>query len=125
MNTTRHSLLIRIKDPRDTAAWAQFHDLYAPLLYRYARARELSREDADDVRSTCYEAIVAQIKEFEYDKSRGGFKAWLQTLVYRRVVDLLRKRHEGRADTDQLRDLPDDAPGPDEVWDHQWKNQHL
>ena len=125
MTTTRASLLIRIKDPRDTAAWAQFYDLYAPLLYKYARARGLSREDAEDIRATCYETIVAKIKEFQYDKAKGGFKAWLRTLVSRRVIDLLRKRREKHADSGQLRELADESPGPDELWEVQWKNHHL
>jgi len=77
MPTTRASLIARIKDPRDTEAWARFYDLYAPLIYRYARSRGLGREDADGVRSKCYQAVVEQIKTFDYDKARGGFKAWL------------------------------------------------
>ena len=62
MNTTRASLLIRIKDPDANEAWSQFHDLYAPLIYRYARRRGLNRHEAEDVRSECYEAIVATLR---------------------------------------------------------------
>lgn len=125
MDTTRASLLIRIKNARDTLAWSEFHDLYAPLLYRYARARGLSHEDAEDVRSTCYESIVRQIPHFDYDKQKGGFKAWLRTMVNRRVVDLLRKRREVRADTRELAELPADSSTPDELWEQHWKQQHL
>lgn len=125
MPTTRASLLIRIKDPRDTEAWAQFHDLYAPLIYRYARERGLGREDAEDVRSKCYEAIVRQIKTFDYEKAKGGFKAWLRTIVNRRVVDLSRKRRPQQAKSTQMRQLSSDEPQPDEIWEEQWKLQHL
>ena len=41
------------------------------------------------------------------------------------MVDLLRKRREKRADSGQLRELADELPGPDELWEVQWKNQHL
>ncbi len=44
--STRISLLKRVKDPDDAAAWREFHALYAPLLFRYARARALAL-DAD------------------------------------------------------------------------------
>lgn len=125
MDTTRTSLLIRIKDPRNTQAWAEFHELYAPLLYRYARARGLSHEDAEDVRSTCYEAIVRQMPYFDYDKQKGGFKAWLRTLVNRRVVDLLRKHRESPADMRELEQLPAHEPAADEQWEKHWKQQHL
>ena len=125
MDTTRPSLLIRIKDPRDAAAWEEFHALYAPLLYRYARARGLNHDDAEDVRASCYESIVRQIRSFEYDKRKGGFKAWLRTLVNRRVVDWLRKRRDEQAGSQQLAELPDREPPPDELWEQHWKEQHL
>ena len=34
---TRPSLLMRVRDAADEAAWAQFVPLYAPLIYGYAR----------------------------------------------------------------------------------------
>lgn len=125
MNTTRATLLIRIKNPRDTQAWAEFHDLYAPLLYRYARARGLSHEDAEDVRATCYETIVRQIRQFDYQKEKGGFKAWLRTFVSRRVVDLFRQRRQPLADSQELAELPAREASVDELWEQQWRQQHL
>jgi RNA polymerase sigma-70 factor (ECF subfamily) len=125
MRTTRASLLIRIKDPNAKEAWSEFHDLYAPLIYRYARRRGLNRDDAEDVRSECYRAIVEQIKTFHYDKAKGGFKAWLRTMVDRRVVDLFRKKREHHANTRALGQIEAVHPSPEEVWEAEWKNQHL
>ncbi len=125
MHTTRASLLVRIKDPNSTAAWSEFRDLYAPLIYRYARRRGLSRDDADDVRSECYKAIVQQIRTFDYDKTKGGFKAWLRTMVDRRVIDLFRKKREQQANSGALRRIEDVNPSPDEVWENEWRHQHL
>lgn len=125
MDPTRASLLLRVKDPHDAEAWREFHDLYAPLLYAYARARGLGHEDAEDVRSTCYESLVRQLPGFEYDKARGGFKAWLRTLVQRRVVDLLRRRTEAQADSEELAGLPDPTPAMDELWEQSWRRRHL
>lgn len=105
VDTTSPSLLIRIRDRDDTDAWAKFYDLYGPLLYRYARSRGLSHDDAEDVRGNCYEAIVKQIETFEYDKEKGGFKAWLRTLVNRRVIDRLRKRKSQALESKHLRDV--------------------
>ncbi len=117
-------MLIRIKDPRNTQAWSEFHELYAPLLYRYARSRGLSHEDAEDVRSTCYEAIVRQIPHFDYDSQKGGFKAWLRTLVNRRVVDLLRRQRQATS-VPLVEDLASSDGTADELWDHHWNQQHL
>lgn len=122
---TRISLLLRIRNLQDTQAWAEFHDLYAPLLYRYARARGLGHEDAEDIRSTCYEAIVRQIARFEYDAQKGGFKAWLRTLVDRRVIDRLRKRREKLAESQQLREVESNEPSAENLWEQHWRQQHL
>jgi RNA polymerase sigma-70 factor (ECF subfamily) len=125
MNTTRASLLIRVRDPRDSDAWEEFHKLYAPLLYAYARARGLNHNDADEIRSVCYEAIVRQMPSFEYEKDRGGFKAWLRTLVQRRVVDWVRKRRENQAGSGELVAVEDSADGPDDAWERSWRQRHL
>jgi RNA polymerase sigma-70 factor (ECF subfamily) len=123
--STRATLLVRIKNARDSVAWGEFFELYGPLLYRYARARGLAREDAEDVRAKCYESIIQSIGKFEYDKAKGGFKAWLRTMVNRRVADLLRKRKEQRADSDALRQAAAREPTPEEVFDRQWKRHHI
>lgn len=125
MHPTRTSLLLRVKDLRDATAWQEFHNLYAPLIYAYARARGLNHDDAEEVRSTCYESLVRQLPGFEYDKSKGGFKAWLGTMAHRRVIDFLRRRGEAQADSSDLDQLPDPAPGADKQWDQSWRRQHL
>ena len=40
--TTRRSLVLRLRDPRDEAAWAEFVDIYEPLVYRLASVHNLS-----------------------------------------------------------------------------------
>lgn len=122
---TRATLLARIRDNRDTEAWGEFYSLYGPLLFRYARARGLSEDDAEEVRAKCYESIVKNIAKFEYDRSRGSFKAWLRTLVNRRVAELWRKRREQQADSATLRQRAADDPTPEDIFDRQWKRQHI
>ena len=84
-----------------------------------------SHEDAEDVRATCYEQLVRQICHFDYDKQKGGFKAWLRTLVCRRVYDLWRKHREPLAESQDLKAVLDAEPTPDELWEQHWKQQHL
>ncbi len=125
MTTTRKTLLDRVKDRDDNEAWTEFYGLYAPLLFRYARARGLREGDADEVRDECLEVIARKMGDFEYDRSRGRFKGWLYRIASGKVVDLLRKRQEVRADTGDLMSVPDPAPTPDEVWQREWKEEHL
>src|SRR5262249_52941712 len=46
---TRASLLVRIRDARDAAAWGEFVDLYAPLVHGFARRQGLQDADAADL----------------------------------------------------------------------------
>lgn len=55
---TMPSLLVRLRDHRDNRAWSEFVDLYAPLIYAYARKRGLQDAAAD------------------YHGGAGGFFSW-------------------------------------------------
>ena len=125
MDATSPSLLLRIKNRKDVEAWQEFFDLYSPLLYAYARERGLSHDDAEDIRSSCYETIVQRIGDFEYDKSNTGFRAWLRTMVSRRVIDLFRKRKMPNAESSDLRQLDDGESTLDEIWEKNWRLHHL
>jgi RNA polymerase sigma factor (sigma-70 family) len=122
---TRASLLIRVKDRSDAGAWSEFHKLYAPLLYRYARGRGLPRHDAEEVRDQCLEVVTRKMPDFEYDKDRGGFKNWLRRVADNKVVDHLRKRRDKIAGTEAMRVIPDAGPTPAETWERSWRNEHL
>jgi len=125
MDTTRPSLLIRIRDPGDWAAWQTFNELYRPLLIRYARQRGLDHNAAEDVAQDCLESISRRIESFDYDPGRGRFKSWLSTLVHNRVCNLLRGNRERPADIDLFAETGDGSPAPDELFEQMWMEQHL
>ena len=125
MTPTRASLLLRIKDLHDRDAWRDFHGLYAPLIYHYARKRGLRREDAEEVRDQCFEVITRHIGGFAYDRTKGGFKNWLRRIAENKALDLLRKRREPQADSQVLRAALGRDPSPADVWEQQWSREHL
>lgn len=125
MDSTRPSLLIRVKNKDDTDAWLEFFELYSPMLYTFARDRGLGHEDADDVRASCYETIVKRISEFDYSEENTGFRAWLRTMVTRRVIDLLRKKKFPIAENKDLSLLADRSESLDDVWEKNWRLHHL
>ena len=107
MATTRASLVLSLKNRSNAEAWSEFHKLYAPLLYRYARGRGLPRDDAEEIRDQCLEVVTRKMPTFEYDKEKGGFKNWLRRVADNKVVDFRRKRRERKADTEEVRSLRD------------------
>src|SRR5262249_23587131 len=68
---TRASLLIRLRDPQDEGAWTEFVDLYAPLVYGYARKQGLQDADAADLTQDVLGAVAGAVDRLEYDPARG------------------------------------------------------
>jgi hypothetical protein len=78
---TRASLLLRLRDPQDGNAWREFVDLYAPIVYGYARKKGLQDADAADLSQDVLRAVASAIGRLEYDRQRGAFRNWLFTIV--------------------------------------------
>ena len=123
--TTRASLLVRVRSRGDEGAWREFHALYGPLLYRYARLCGLVRTDAEEVRDRCLAILVQQMPDFDYQPGKGRFKAWLRRIVTNKVVDLLRKARERQADSAVMAEVDNGDPTPLEVWERNWRTEHL
>ena len=58
---TRPSLLIRLRNHQDSTAWAQFVDLYAPVIYGYLRKRGVQDADAADLVQICLRQVAAHV----------------------------------------------------------------
>jgi RNA polymerase sigma-70 factor (ECF subfamily) len=89
---TRPSLLVQIRDPQDERAWSQFVDLYAPLVYGYARRQGLQDADAADVTQEVLRAVARAARDLAYDPQRGSFRGWLFTVVRNKVRTFLARR---------------------------------
>src|SRR5437016_3679036 len=83
---TRASLIVRLRDPQDVGAWREFIDLYAPLVYGYARKQGLQDADAADLSQEVLGAVIASIHRLDYDPDRGAFRNWLFTIVRRKLA---------------------------------------
>ena len=124
---TRASLLARLGDPGDRAAWRQFVELYGGLVYGFARRSGLQDADAADVTQEVFAAVAAG--RFEYDPRRGRFRGWLYTVARRqiaRALDGRRSQPVGSGDSDVHRSLAE-APGreaaADAVWEQEYQQQ--
>src|SRR5262245_15026273 len=121
---TRPSLLLRLRDAADREAWRQFVELYAPLVYRFARRRGLQDADAADLTQEVLHAVARTGDRFDYDPGRGTFRAWLFTVARNKLHTFLKRRarrRNGEVDVDRLPEEPA-APGPDEV--AQWEQEY-
>ncbi|MFO0892856.1 MAG: sigma-70 family RNA polymerase sigma factor [Isosphaeraceae bacterium] len=128
---TRASLLVRLKSPRDEHAWAEFVEIYEPLIRRLARARGLQPADADDITQDVLRAVSSAIEHWDPDPSRGSFRAWLSRIARNLVLNLVAARGrqsagQGAGGTDMvllLEELPAADDEDSALFDLEYRRQ--
>jgi RNA polymerase sigma-70 factor (ECF subfamily) len=123
MHTTSPSLLERLRQPLDEAAWKRFVDLYTPLLFFWVRRLGSRGSDADDLVQDIFALLVRKLAEFRYDP-RQRFRGWLWTVTVNKCRE--RRRRDGMAahpGDGQLSDLA--GPNPAEEFDEAEYRQYV
>ena len=122
---TKSSLLKRIRNSGDERSWAEFVDIYAPLVYGYCVKQGIQHADASDVSQEVLQAIVSAIGKFEYDPERGGFRRWLMTVIRSKVNNFYNRRGRQAQGTGEtaVHKLLDAQPGPEEeaAWERDYQ----
>lgn len=119
MLETRLSLLDRVRDPADAAAWAEFVELYRPLLLAYVRNRGVGEHDALDIVQEVFTRLIPALARFQLDHERGRFRTWLWQVAHAALTDW-RRRQATRTRSEQAwldQHEPMATPSPDEQWD--------
>ncbi|MFO0916313.1 MAG: sigma-70 family RNA polymerase sigma factor [Pirellulales bacterium] len=88
---TRQSLLLKIRDAGDAAAWRQFVEIYLPLIHAYSVHRGLQDADAADVAQQVLQSVARAIPEFDYNSAQGSFRGWLLTITRNQLYDWFRR----------------------------------
>ena len=61
--------------PQDAAAWGEFVDLYAPVVYGFGCKQGLQDADAADLTQEVLSKVAGAAGRFQYDPTRGSFRA--------------------------------------------------
>ena len=123
---TRLSLLVRLRDAGDDRAWSQFVELYAPLVFGFARRHGLQDADAADLTQDVLQAVSGGIRRLDYDPRRGTFRGWLFTVVRNKLRNFLaasQRPDRGTGDTDaqhRLQELPAREDDQTAWWDQEY-----
>jgi RNA polymerase sigma-70 factor (ECF subfamily) len=122
MHTTSVSLLERLGQSAQTAAWARFAKLYTPLLYYWSRRLGLRDADAADLVQDVFIVLVQKLPEFRYDP-RKSFRSWLRTVVVNKYRENRRRIDPFfEADETDLAALPDPNNGGP-FWEVEYRHQ--
>jgi len=126
-SSTRATLLARVRDLKDQAAWEQFASIYAPLIQRYLRRRGLQEADAADVTQETMSRVTSAIGRLEYDRGKGRFRGWLLTIAHRSLIDHVHraKRAVAGSGDDAVHALIDAQPQSDDAaeWERECQQQ--
>jgi RNA polymerase sigma-70 factor (ECF subfamily) len=122
--TTRASLLLRLRDGSDGEAWAQFVEVYGPVIYDYGRRHGLQDADAADLTQEVLRVVAVAAETFVYDPSKGSFRSWLFTVARTKRINLaarLSRHPRGSGDSKvagQLAAVPDRGDDAEQAeWD--------
>lgn len=129
VNTTRVSLVLRIRDAEDSDAWSQFVDIYGPLIYRYGCRKGLQDADAADLTQDVLREVSNSIGRFDYDPSIGRFRNWLFAIARHTLSHLYRNGQRqplGSGDTRVMASLETISDGEEEndLWEAEYR-RHL
>jgi RNA polymerase sigma-70 factor (ECF subfamily) len=124
--STRPSLLVRIRDARDGQAWAEFVDLYAPLVYGFGRRHGLQDADAADLTQEVLRAVAGAVPRLEYDPQRGSFRGWLFTVVRNKLRNFVagRKKHGQGSGDSETRAWLEEQPAPKDEQAALWGQEY-
>lgn len=101
--TTSVTLVGRLRDPADADAWREFDRRYRDLIVRFLCGRGLQLADAEDSAQVVLTKLVNGLRSFQYDASKGGFRAYLFCCARSALVDHL-SRQTGRGSPVSIHD---------------------
>ena len=95
-NNTRQTLLIKIRDQYDDAAWEEFISFYRPYIYRVVQnLQNINATDREDIIQEVMLIAWKKLPEFSYSPEKGRFRSWLSTVTQRTAYAHWNKRQKG------------------------------
>ncbi len=121
---TRATLLLRLRDRSDQDSWAEFVEIYTPLLYAYCQKREINSTETADIVQDVFRSISLAIQGFDYDPSKGRFKAWLFTVLRNAVSTHFRKASRAPMTSSETQLIERLEADPEHSEAHDWDRDY-
>jgi RNA polymerase sigma-70 factor (ECF subfamily) len=118
MDTTSQTLLRKLRDPDQSAAWDRFVRLYSPGLYSWACGMGLKEDDAADLVQDVLLTLIKTLPEFEYDPGKR-FRGWLWTVTKNQFLKRSNRRSSATVDPnilDQRENKPEEP-----FWEEEYR----
>ncbi len=115
---TRDSLVLRIKDADNQAAWEEFVCLYRPAIKRIALSCDLQEADAEEIAQHVLMAVASSVDRYQKVGGSVRFRHWLRRIARNAIINAITRRPEDRGTgRSSVQDLLAQAPSPGEQLD--------
>jgi DNA-directed RNA polymerase specialized sigma24 family protein len=119
-------------DHADNEAWQRPDAFYSPLLRDWLRSHAFPQYDQDDLVQDILHTVALEMPGFQYDREKGGFRAWLRTVLIHRLRNYWRQQRSRSlataADnfiTGVLDHLEDPRSSLAQVWDREHDQRYV
>jgi RNA polymerase sigma-70 factor, ECF subfamily len=102
---TRISLLRRLQNGQDETAWAEFHEIYRPVLTRMVASAGLPANDQQDVVQEIWIAVYKGIEKYEPRAHAFAFRGWLAKISRNTAINYLSRKTPQRTESLQIGSL--------------------
>jgi RNA polymerase sigma factor (sigma-70 family) len=125
--TTRETLLSRVRDPSDAESWRQFDRHYRELILRACRRHGARADEAEDVRQAVMLRLSNTLRHFVYRPELGRFRDYLRRCVRNELANRARQRRSAPPlEVRAAEDLPaEPQDGFEQIWEEEWRAHHL
>ena len=89
---TRASLILRLQDAEDMAAWDEFSAIYGPVVFNVATSRGFQSADAENLVQEVFMAVVSSVTNWLQRDDRGSFRAWLLRIARNAAADMITQK---------------------------------
>ncbi|MEQ8784989.1 MAG: sigma-70 family RNA polymerase sigma factor [Pirellulaceae bacterium] len=111
---TNESLILRVKDPEDAAAWSIFLAIYRPVVCRMARSRGLQHADAEDLAQKVFLSVAHAIEGWEPGVDLPPFRVWLARITRNAIVNAVsRQKPDAAVGSTSMQELLNELPDRD------------
>ncbi len=122
--STNPTIFLRLRqaDPQPRQiAWAEFHELYAPMITGFCRQLGLGDSDAQDAVQDVLLGFFAKAPTFVYDPAKGRFRGYLKVCTQHAALRRLRSQSRQQAHSlDALAEV-----SVDHLWNDIWEAELL